>query len=211
MVDINSNWGWYNYYTYIKLKPEAKIADVDNKIRATFKKNRPESKNEFYSQAVTDIHLTSNLKWELRPNSDQKYIYIFGTVALFILLIACINYINLTTARSSLRAREIGIRKVSGAIRDALIRQFLTESVLISLLAAIVALIMAQLLLPAINTITGKSLSTGSPGKLFYTPPDILFCNSTRIDRRFLSRLISFFIRTCESLEGRKIIQSSPV
>ncbi len=174
LVDINSNWGWYNYYTYIKLKPGAKIAEVDEKIRATFKKNRPESKNEFYSQAVTDIHLTSNLKWELRPNSDQKYIYIFGTVALFILLIACINYINLTTARSSLRAREIGIRKVSGAVRGALIRQFLTESVLISLLAAIVALIMAQLLLPAINTITGKGLSLVPQGNYFILV--LIFC-----------------------------------
>ncbi|HEV8284624.1 MAG TPA: ABC transporter permease [Chitinophagaceae bacterium] len=165
--DINSNWGWYNYYTYIKLKPGTRIADVDKKIRDIFKKNQPENKNYFYSQALTDIHLTSNLKWELRANSDKKYVYIFGTVALFILLIACINYVNLTTARSSLRAREIGIRKVSGAVRGALIRQFLTESVLISLLAAIVALIMAQLLLPAINTITGKNLGLVPQGNYF--------------------------------------------
>lgn len=157
--DINSNWGWYNYYTYIKIRPGANIANVDKKIRDIFKKNQPENENYFYSQALTDIHLTSNLKWELRPNSDRSYIYIFGTVALFILIIACINYVNLTTARSSLRAREIGIRKVSGAVRGSLIRQFLTESVLVALLAACVALVIAQLLLPAINTITAKSLS----------------------------------------------------
>jgi putative ABC transport system permease protein len=158
LIDINSNWGWYNYYTYIKLKPGTEIAAVDKKIRAIFKKNRPEEKSYFYSQAVTDIHLTSNLKWELRPNSDRSYIYIFGTVALFILMIACINYVNLTTARSSLRAREIGIRKVAGATRNALMRQFLVESILVAMLAAIVALVMAQLVLPAINTITGKHL-----------------------------------------------------
>src|SRR6185295_18059669 len=158
LIDINTIWGWYNYYTYIKLKPGAKISDVDKKIRSVFKKNQPENKNYFYSQALTDIHLTSNLKWELRANSDRSYIYIFGTVALFILMIACINYVNLTTARSSLRAREIGIRKVSGATRNSLIRQFLIESVLVALLAAIVALVMAQLILPAINTITGKHL-----------------------------------------------------
>jgi putative ABC transport system permease protein len=163
LIDINSIWGWYNYYTYMKLKPGTTIAAVDKKIRDVFKKNQPENKNYFYSQAVTDIHLTSNLKWELRSNSDKIYIRVFGTIALFILLIACINYVNLTTARSSLRAREIGIRKVSGALRSALIRQFLTESILISLLAAIVALAMAQLLLPAINTITGKDLSL-TPG-----------------------------------------------
>jgi len=132
LININTNWGWYNYYTYMKLKPGANIASVDKKIRDVFHKNQPESTNYFYSQALTDIHLTSNLKWELRPNSDKVYIYIFGTVALFILLIACINYINLTTARSSLRAREIGIRKVSGAVRLALIHQFLIESIVIS-------------------------------------------------------------------------------
>ena len=159
LIDINSIWGWYNYYTYMKLKPGASIAAVDKKIRAVFKKNQPENKNIFYSQPVTSIHLTSNLKWELRPNSDRSYIYIFGTIALFILLIACINYINLTTARSSLRAKEIGIRKVSGAVKTSLIRQFLTESILVALLASFVSLIMAQLLLPSINTITAKHLS----------------------------------------------------
>src|SRR4029079_4849410 len=94
-IDINSISGWYNYYTYIKLKPGTSIAAVDKKIQAVFKKNQPDNKNEFYSQAITDIHLTSNLKWELRSNSDKSYIYIFGTVAFFILLIACINYVNL--------------------------------------------------------------------------------------------------------------------
>jgi putative ABC transport system permease protein len=86
---------------------------------------------------------------------------------LFILIIACINYVNLTTARSSLRAREIGIRKVSGAVRGSLIRQFLTESILVSLLAAIVAVVIAQLVLPAINSITEKNLSLLSQGNYF--------------------------------------------
>ena len=173
LVDINSIWGWYNYYTYMKLKPGASIITVDKKIRDVFHKNQPENTNYFYSQALTDIHLTSNLKWELRPNSDKVYIYIFGTVALFILLIACINYINLTTARSSLRAREIGIRKVSGAIRLALIHQFLIESIVISLLGAVFALVIAQLLMPAINTITGKHLTLIPNGNYFI--PFIVF------------------------------------
>ncbi len=172
-IDINSIWGWYNYYTYIKLKPGTRITEVDKKIQAVFKKNQPDNNNEFYSQPITGIHLASNLKWELRPNSDKSYIYIFGTVAIFILLIACINYVNLTTARSSLRAREIGIRKVSGAIRSALVRQFLVESVVISLLAALVALILAELLLPGINSITGKSLSLLYKGEFII--PIILF------------------------------------
>jgi putative ABC transport system permease protein len=174
-LNINSIWGWYNYYTYMKLKPGSNIAGVDKKIRDIFKKNQPDNENYFYSQALTDIHLTSNLKWELRPNSDKAYIYIFGTVALFVLLIACINYVNLTTARSSLRAREIGIRKVSGAVRGALIRQFLSESMVISLLAAIVALAMAQLLLPTINRITGKELSLMPHGNYYVVASVFLF------------------------------------
>jgi putative ABC transport system permease protein len=165
--DINSIWGWYNYYTYIKLKPGASIVAVDKKIREVFKANQPENKNYFYTQALTDIHLTSDLKWELQPNSDKSYVYIFGTVALFILIIACINYINLTTARSSLRAKEIGIRKVSGAVKMALLRQFLTESMLIALFAAILAVLLAWSLLPVINNITSKHLSLIPDGSYF--------------------------------------------
>ena len=157
-VNINTIWGWYNYYTYMKLKPGADENVVDKKIRKVFKKNQHENKNYFYSQPLTSIHLQSNLKWELRPNSDRIYVYIFGVVALFILLIACINYINLTTARSALRAKEIGIRKVSGAVRGALIRQFLAESIIVALLSALLALAIAELLLPGINLITQKNL-----------------------------------------------------
>ena len=166
-VDINSRWGWYNFYTYMKIKPGTNISLVDKKIREVFKKNQPDNNNYFYTQPVTAIHLGSNLKWELRPNSDKVYISIFATIALFILLIACINYVNLTTARSSLRAKEIGIRKVSGAVKPALVRQFLSESILIAILSAIVALVMAQLFLPAINKITGKELSLMPHGKYY--------------------------------------------
>ena len=142
----------------MKLKPNTNIQVVDKKIREVFKKNQPENKNHFYSQALTSIHLRSNLKWELRPNSDRIYVYIFGVVALFILIIACINYINLTTARSSLRAKEIGVRKVSGATSSSLIGQFLAESVVVALLSAFLAISLAELFLPAINLITQKHL-----------------------------------------------------
>ena len=166
-ININTIWGWYNYYTYMKLKPNTSIEAVDKKIRDIFKKNQPENKNHFYSQALTSIHLMSNLKWELRPNSDRIYVYIFGVVALFILIIACINYINLTTARSSLRAKEIGVRKVSGAIRSSLIGQFLAESVVVALLSAILAISLAELFLPAINMITQKHLQLlGAPNAI---------------------------------------------
>jgi len=204
-IDINSIWGWYNFYTYIKLRPAAKIADVDKKIQAVFKKNQPENRNEFYSQAITDIHLTSNLKWELAANSDKSYIYIFGTIALFILLIACINYVNLTTARSSLRAREIGIRKVSGAVRGALIRQFLVESVLISFLAAIVALVLAELLLPGINTITGKNLGLFSSGNVLIPLITLAFATLLGIIAGFYPALFLSSFEPIKVLKGEKL------
>jgi putative ABC transport system permease protein len=161
--NIDADWGFYNFYTYIKLKPKVSIATVEPKIKALFKKYNADNKNIFYTQALTDIHLHSNLKWELEPNSDSTYIYIFITIGLFIIVIACINYVNLSTARASLRAKEIGVRKVSGAAKGVLIRQFLMESVLVALLATLVAVSLTQLVLPAINSITHKELSLFSP------------------------------------------------
>lgn len=157
--DIDQNWGFYNFYTYIKLKPNTSIASVEPKIKALFKKNQPDNKNIFYTQALTDIHLKSNLKWELRPNNDKIYIYVFGTIALFVIIIASINYINLVTAKSSLRAKEVGVRKVVGAARQSLISQFLTESVLTVFVASLLAIVLAAIILPAFNHFTQKELS----------------------------------------------------
>jgi putative ABC transport system permease protein len=162
--NIDGNWGWYNFYTYIKLKPNVNIASIEPKIQAIYKRNNPDEKNVYYTQALTNIHLDSNLKWELEPNSERLYVVVFAIVGLLIILIAAINYINLVTARSSLRAKEIGIRKVSGAYNSSLVKQFLLESVITCLVAAIVALLIAQLLLPVVNSITAKHLILFSTG-----------------------------------------------
>ncbi len=157
--DINSQWGWYNFYTYAKLKPHSSIAALTPKIQALFKKNDPDGKNIFYVQPLTDIHLTSDLKWEIEPNSDKLYTYVFSLIGVFIIVIACINYINLATAKSALRAKEIGIRKVAGAFRVSLIRQFLTESVITVSFALMLSIALAQLFLPVINQLVQKHLS----------------------------------------------------
>jgi len=162
--DIDGNWGWYNYYTYIKLQPGVNINSVEQKIKSIYKRNNPEGTSIFYTQPLTNIHLDSDLKWELEPNSQRLYVYVFSIVGLLIILIAAINYINLVTARSSLRAKEIGIRKVSGAYKSSLIKQFLLESVITCLIAFAVALIIAQLLLPVVNSTTQKQLELFAPG-----------------------------------------------
>ena len=174
--DLDNNWDQYNYYTYAKVKPATNIATLTKKIRETYKRNQDENYSEFYLQPLTDIHLTSNLKWELEPNSDRLYVYVFGIVGLFILLIAAINYINLSTAKSSLRTKEVGVRKVSGAMRGSLIKQFLFESLVTCLISSILAIIIAQLLLPVVNDITLKQLSViGNPLTLGYMVLAALF------------------------------------
>jgi putative ABC transport system permease protein len=110
-------------------------------------------------QKLTDIHLRSHLDYEAEENGDITRVYIFSAIALIILLIACINYMNLSTARSTLRAKEIGIRKVAGATRSELIAQFLSESVLVSSMAMILAITAASLVLPSLNKLSGLHLS----------------------------------------------------
>jgi putative ABC transport system permease protein len=157
--DKDIDWGWYEFYTYAKVKPHTNIATFTKKIQAIYQRNDSAGKNIYYTQPLTSIHLTSNLKSEIESNGNKLYIYIFSIIAIFIILIAAINYVNLATAKASVRAKEIGIRKVTGASRVSLINQFLIESVITCLVASLLAIIIAQLLLPAVNTITQKQLT----------------------------------------------------
>jgi len=164
-----ANWDTYNYYTYARVKPGTDIPAFTKKIQETYNRNQEEKYSQFYVQPLTDIHLTSHLKWELEPNGDKLYVYVFAFVGLFILLIAAINYINLSTAKSSLRTKEVGIRKVSGAMRSSLVKQFLFESLVTCFISSILAIIIAQLLIPIINDITLKQLSViGNPLTLVF-------------------------------------------
>ena len=147
-----------------KIKPNSDIGALTKKIQSVYKRGDPDGKNIFYVQPLTAIHLASNLKWELEPNGDKLYVYVFTIIAFFIILIAGINYVNLATAKASVRAKEVGIRKVAGAFRSALVNQFLLESVITCLIAAALAVLIAQLLLPVVNTLTQKHLTViGNP------------------------------------------------
>lgn len=116
-------------------------------------------RTKLHLQKLTDIHLRSHLDSEIEANSDITYVYIFSVIAFFVLLIACINFMNLATARSSGRAREVGLRKVVGAQRSQLIRQFLGESILTALFSLLIALVMVILVLPQFNQFVGRILS----------------------------------------------------
>jgi len=119
------------------------------------------NKLEYTLMPLTQIHLHSSLLYELAPNGNIQFVYIFSIVALFILVIACINFMNLTTARSASRAKEVGIRKVLGTERRELITQFLSESVLMVFLSLLIAIIIASLALPLFNDVAGKTMNLG--------------------------------------------------
>lgn len=161
-----TNWNNYNDFTYVKLRPGTHMARLVQKIQALNDRNVEKSFSVFYVQPLTSIHLTSHLKWELEPNGNEQHVYIFTLVAIFIILIAAINYMNLATAKASVRAKEIGVRKVIGAYRKSLVYQFLVESVITCLLASLLALVLAQLLLPLVTELTGKPLSLFSDWNL---------------------------------------------
>jgi putative ABC transport system permease protein len=114
---------------------------------------------DYFLQPLYDIHLHSNMEGELKPNGNYNYVIISISIALFILILACINFVNLSTARSAERAREVGIRKVVGSDRGKLIRQFLAESTLITLISLIIAVLLAELLLPSFNFLATRDLS----------------------------------------------------
>ncbi len=115
----------------------------------------------FLLQPLTDIHLHSNSNYEFEAGGDIRYIYIFSAIAIFMLLIACINFINLSTAGASKRAKEVGIRKVMGSATIELVKQFLLESVLITFIALLISIVFVKLSLPVFNDLSGKNLRLG--------------------------------------------------
>ncbi|HEU5051702.1 MAG TPA: ABC transporter permease [Hanamia sp.] len=165
--NMRTNWGNNSFFTYIRLpknydfkKMEARFpAFLDEHMADQYKGSKPSKFTSLGLQKLTDIHLYSHTDYEAEPNGDITRVYIFSAIALFILLIACINYMNLSTARSTLRAREIGIRKVIGAKRKELIFQFLSESMIITWIATLIALLLLYFAIPWLNKLSGQQLS----------------------------------------------------
>ncbi len=147
-------WKDFGHYNYIKLKPGTDARALEAKLMPWIKQYvnwssedmtwLTENGYRLRLQPVTDIHLRSNLRWELEANGNIEYIYILIAAAVLILVIACINFINLTTAQSAERAKEIGIRKTLGALRQQLILQFTGESVLVAFLAMMLAVALIE-------------------------------------------------------------------
>ncbi len=186
------SWMTSEYYTYLVLpkgydykKLEAKLpADVEKYMGSQLQKAMGMTYAQFrqkgnelglYLQPLMDIHLHSDLNLELGPISDIRYVYIFSVVAIFMLLIACINFMNLSTAGASKRAREVGIRKVLGSLNGQLVRQFLLESLLLTSFAFLLSLVLVFWTLPLLNKLSGKNLSFDLLSNPWLLPGLLLF------------------------------------
>ncbi|MES1224669.1 MAG: FtsX-like permease family protein, partial [Bacteroidota bacterium] len=174
--DDKDDWLSNNYSSYVLVQPEITQAVLQAKVNATINNylskqleqvlhvsandmNKGGNHFLYPVMPLTDIHLRSNKSYEFEANGNVAYVYIFSVIAIFILLIACVNFMNLSTARSANRAKEVGIRKVAGSLRSNLITQFLTESVLMSFFSLLLAIGIAALLLPLFNQLAGKQMS----------------------------------------------------
>lgn len=165
-----SNWKNNSFQMYVQLQPDARVTDVNAAISSIISNNDAEAKG-------TDVFLNPISNWRLyseftdgKPTGGQiEYVRIFSLIGIFILAIACINFMNLATARSESRAREVGIRKSVGSRRKQLIVQFLSESIMITLISFLVAIVLVELALPAYNTLVNKTISINYSNPLLWT------------------------------------------
>ncbi|UCE20931.1 MAG: ABC transporter permease, partial [Candidatus Aminicenantes bacterium] len=168
--------GWLHnsFLTYVLLREGIKPEDLERRFEELAQKypqiKHRGLKKRFGLQALTDIHLHSDLSGELGTNGSITYVYIFSAIAVFILIIACINFMNLSTARASNRAREVGVRKVVGSKKAQLMRQFLGESLYMSFIALALALLFIQFLLPGFRNLVGKNLEINYSGHYAVLP-----------------------------------------
>jgi len=164
LVHYLDSWRSNSYLTYVALNENADINTFEQNVKFLQdsyleSENGASSFGYLFPQSLKDIHLRSNLFGEFKANGSINYVFIFSTLAFIVLIIACINYTNLATARSFLRAKEVGVRKAIGALRKQLVVQFLSESVILSLASLFIGVALVQVLLPAFNELAGRQIS----------------------------------------------------
>lgn len=156
----DANWSFSSFYTYARLKDGSDAKRFESGVKSIYRKNNPNSMDSYYIQPLTDIHLKSNLKWELGANGNMLTVKIMIAIALFVLIIAAINYVNLFTARAGRRAKEVGVRKVTGARRIQVVNQFLVESIFTAIISLGLSIILTSLFLPYAQDLLDYDLSS---------------------------------------------------
>jgi putative ABC transport system permease protein len=223
MGSYNDSWVWPAYFTYIKLdsladpqKLQTKMQDFANKYLGDIMKTY-NWHNNFILQPITDIHLKSpELTEERAKLGSIRTVYFLVVIAIFILVIALINYINLATAKSIERAKEVGLRKVVGSSRKQLILQFLFESALMNLMAIILSVVLLIIFLPSFNHLTGNNTeTTGFSLKMFYDPDFwitllLMFCSGTFLAGAYPAFVLSGF-RPVSTLKGSQTMSKEGI
>jgi putative ABC transport system permease protein len=156
---LDGKWDMPVFYTYILPKSGVTANQLEGAIHHLFKTNSPDPPVTIALQPLTNIYLHSNLKGEFKPGGNISYLYILGTAALFILILASINFTNLNTARATTRSKEVGMRKTLGAMKRQLVEQFFGEALLTSVIALVIAIALVSLIMPAFNQFSGKLIS----------------------------------------------------
>ena len=157
--DLDNNWGMPTFYTYILSAEGVSAADLQVATQQIFKENFSDPSVAIFLQPLTSIHLDSDLQAEFKPGGNKSYLYILGTAALFILVLASINFANLNTARAATRTKEVGMRKSLGALRRQLIEQFFGESIITTGIALVFGLGIVGAVFPLFNQLSGKSIT----------------------------------------------------
>ena len=175
---IDNLWDNLDFYTYVQLAPdlsENDVVAVQSKMDAIFKRNTSSFEAAFELQPMDKIHLYSRFGSDVDGQGSIQYVQIFSIAAIFILCVACINFMNLATAVSARRSKEVGMRKVVGADRSSLMNQFMAESLLVTFIALVLATIFVELMLPAFNQVSGKNLVISSDNYFLFAGLLIIF------------------------------------
>lgn len=157
--DVNQSWGMFNYYTYLLLSEGSDRGILEEKMGGLVKELRQEEAGGVYLQRIEEIHLQSNIERDPLAKGSISNLYLYGSIAIMILIIACINFTSLYTANSEVRAKEVGIRKVLGAQKKQVVFQFLGEAFILSFVALPLAVALVQLIMPSFNTVFQTSIS----------------------------------------------------
>ena len=200
-------WGHIWFQTIVQLTDNAKMDQVSATVKDAVMKRVLEEDNdetvrtELFLQPMAKAHLYSDFEQGVNVGGRIQYVWLFGTIGVFVLLLACINFMNLSTARSEKRAKEIGVRKAIGSRRSQLVRQFFTEAMLVAILSFVVALLLSQLALPAFNEVAGKEIRP-SVAQSMVLVGRTRVCGTHRCISRKLSGTVSFFVAPGAGAEG---------
>ena len=211
----NTKYGWTNFdvYVYFQLKDavaptSSNLDNINKQINEIYRQNNHEFPASFTAQSLTDVHLHSQYQLDVAGQGNYEYVKIFALAAIFIIIIACINFMNLTTAVSGKRAKEVGLRKTIGAMRPQLIAQFIGESLLLSFISLLLAVLIVYLMLPLFNQVASKSISFNPLDPIIFTSLIAVAIITGLLSGSYPAFFLSSF-NPIKALKGNKILSGN--